>query len=127
MEGKRRELRLYSEDFKLMVISEIKAGLSVIEVSDKYDIRGSMTVYKWCKKFKVKPQKRITIDVPLNLKEGEKEMSKEKKKIQGTKEQSDYIKLLEYELTLYKKLVEIAKRDYDLDLVKKSNTKPFKK
>ena len=37
------------------------------------------------------------------------------------------IKLLEYELALYKKMVEIAKRDYNLDLIKKSGTKQSKK
>ena len=50
-----------------------------------------------------------------------------KKQQKTDKEELDKIKLLEYELALYKKLVEIAKRDYKIDLIKKLNTKPSEK
>ena len=125
MDGSKRGLKVYSESFKQMVLGEILAGLSVLEVSSKYDIGGAMTVYKWCRKYNVEPSKRITIDVPLSHNTSE-EMGSKKSKTHEISE-SEKIKLLEYELALYKKLVEIAKRDYNLDLLKKPNTKPSKK
>ena len=125
MDGSKRGLKVYSESFKQMVLGEILAGLSVLEVSSKYDIGGAMTVYKWCRKYNVEPSKRITIDVPLSHNTSE-EMRSKKSKTHEISE-SEKIKLLEYELALYKKLVEIAKRDYNLDLLKKPNTKPSKK
>ena len=125
MENEIKERKVYSESFKQMVISEVKAGLSVVEVSSKYDICGSMTVYKWCTKYNIKPTKRINVDVPQDIRQ-RIEMAKEKANRELRKE-TDRIKLLEYELALYKKLVEIAKRDYNLDLLKKPDTKLFKK
>lgn len=125
MDGSKRGLKVYSESFKQMVLGEILAGLSVLEVSSKYDIGGAMTVYKWCRKYNVEPSKRVTIDLPLSHNTSE-EMRSKKSKTHEISE-SEKIKLLEYELALYKKLVEIAKRDYNLDLLKKPNTKPSKK
>jgi transposase-like protein len=125
MDGSKRELKSYSDAFKQMVMGEILAGLSVSQVSSKYDIGGAMTVYKWCRKYNIEPNKRVTIDVPLDHNTSE-EMRSKKSKTHEISE-SEKIKLLEYELALYKKLVEIAKRDYNLDLLKKPNTKPSKK
>lgn len=125
MDRQETERKMYSEAFKQMVLSEVKAGLSVISVSTKYEIGGSMTVYRWCKKYGIKATKQVTIDVPLEISQSI-EMSKDKGK-KLIKKESDKIKLLEYELALYKKLVEIAKRDYNLDLLKKPDTKPSEK
>jgi transposase-like protein len=125
MDGSKKGLKVYSESFKQMVLGEILAGVSVSEVSSKYEIGGSMTVYKWCLKYNVERSKRVTIDVPLS--HGTIEEMRSKKSKTHEISESEKIKLLEYELALYKKLVEIAKRDYNLDLLKKPNTKPSKK
>lgn len=126
MEYLKNERKVYSDAFKQMVVSEVIAGQSVLSVSEKYDIRGSMTVYRWCRKFDVKKKaETVLIDVPCDIKQ-HIAMSKESKKETKTNE-SDRIKMLEYELALYKKLIEIAKRDYNLDLLKKPVTKPSKK
>lgn len=125
MDDLKKVKKVYSEAFKQMVVNEVSAGLSVPYVSSKYEIGGGLTVYKWCKMYDVIPTTKIIVDVPLDY-QLDLEMAKDKPKVISTKD-SDRIKLLEYELALYKKLVEIAKRDYNLDLVKKSDTKPFKK
>ena len=126
MEYINNERKVYSDTFKQMVVSEVKAGQSVITVSEKYGIGGKMTVYNWCRKFDIKKKtKTVLIDVPCDVKQ-HLVMSKGSKK--GTKaSESDRVKMLEYELALYKKLIEIAKRDYNLDLLKKPVTKPTKK
>lgn len=117
---------MYSDAFKQMVVSEVIAGQSVMFVSEKYDIGGSMTVYRWCRKYDVKNKSRtVLIDVPCDIKH-HISVAKESKKEAKTSE-SDRIKMLEYELALYKKLIEIAKRDYNLDLLKKPVTKPSRK
>ncbi len=126
MEYLNNERKVYSDSFKQMVVSEVNAGLSVISVSEKYGIGGKMTVYQWCRKFDVKKKAETAlIDVPCDIKQ-HIAMSKESKKETKTNE-PDRIKMLEYELALYKKLIEIAKRDYNLDLLKKPVTKPSKK
>jgi len=128
MVNKARKFKIYSEDLKQLVLSEVKAGLSINRVSAKYGITGTMTVYKWCKKYGIETIKRELIEVPLEVScnvEKEKSMKKETSKTTASDENK--VKLLEYELALYKKLVEIAKRDYDLDLIKKLDTKQSKK
>lgn len=133
MENRFKKIKTYSEDLKRLVLSEVKAGISVAQVSEKYDISGHMTVYRWCKKYGIISPRREMIDVPLELSltiDTETLMSKkkaQKEKEQAQKVLEDKLKLMEYELALYKKLVEIAKRDYDLDLIKKLNTKPSEK
>lgn len=133
MENRFRKIKIYSEALKQLVLSEVKAGISVAQVSEKYGIEGHMTVYRWCKKYGIMSSGREMIDVPLDLsltKDTEILMSKKKtKKENDTSQKSieDKQKLMEYELALYKKLVEIAKRDYDLDLIKKLDTKPSEK
>lgn len=117
---------MYSDGFRQMVVSEVIAGESVKSVSKKYGITGNMTVLNWCRKYDVKKKAAIVlIDVPCDIKQHIC-MSKESKKGTNVSE-FDRIKMLEYELALYKKLVEIAKRDYNLDLLKKPVTKPSKK
>lgn len=121
-----KERKVYSESFKQMVVSEVIAGESVKSVSKKYDITGNMTVLNWCRKYDVKKKAAIVlIDVPCDIKQ-HIGMPKESNKETNVSE-SDRIKMLEYELALYKKLIEIAKRDYNLDLLKKPVTKPSKK
>jgi transposase len=132
MEFKVRKLKIYSESFKQKVVSEAKLGMSLSALSAKYGIFGSTTVSRWCKQYGVMVSHFEYVDVPLeeinSLKSLEK-MPKEnspKREKNESKTLADKIKLLEYELLLYKKLVEIAKRDYNLDLVKKLDTKPSK-
>lgn len=126
MEYINKEVKVYSDAFKRMVVSEVIAGGSVKAVSKKYGITGNMTVLNWCRKYDVKKKAAIVlIDVPCDIKQ-HISMPKESKKGTNVSE-SDRIKMLEYELALYKKLVEIAKRDYNLDLLKKPVTKPSKK
>ena len=128
MLNKTRKVKIYSEDLKQLVLSEVKAGLSISRVSEKYGITGTMTVYKWCKKYGIETIKRELIEVPLEVScNAEKEKSMKKETSKTTASAENKVKLLEYELALYKKLVEIAKRDYDLDLIKKFDTKQSKK
>lgn len=128
MVNKARKSKIYSEDLKQLVLSEVKAGISVCQVSAKYGITGAMTVYNWCKKYGIETVKREHIDIPLVFSiSAEKEKSMKKETSKTTASDENKVKLLEYELALYKKLVEIAKRDYDLDLIKKLDTKQSKK
>mgnify|MGYP002624325239 FL=1 len=133
MEKELRKIKVYSEELKQLALSEVKAGASVISVSEKYGISGHMTIYRWCKKYGVEISKKEMVGVPLDFsltKDKEGIMSKKKEVKSSSKSEKgleDKEKLMEYELALYKKLVEIAKRDYDLDLLKKLDTKQSKK
>ena len=125
-----RKIKIYSETLKQLVLSEVKAGVGITLVSKKYGITGSMTVYNWCKKYGIETGKREMVDVPLDLsliKDNEIIVSEKKETTKPENSNEHKLKLLEYELALYKKLVEIAKRDYDLDLLKKLDTKQSKK
>ena len=125
MDRQETERRTYTEEFKKYIVNLVKAGRCVIEVSMSHNIGGSMTVYRWCKRYGVDYKKAKQIDVPLEIKG--LSIMEIKKQQKTDKEELDKIKLLEYELALYKKLVEIAKRDYKIDLIKKLNTKPSEK
>lgn len=127
MENSIKKIKRYSESFKQHVLAEIKAGVSLSEVALRYDIGGSMTLSRWCKKYGVKVSSIEYIDVNLEEKPLESMSKKEEPAKIKSKDLENKVKMLEYELLLYKKMVEIAKRDYDLDLVKKLDTKPSKK
>lgn len=125
MEKKIKKNLHYSDAFKQMAIAQVKAGFSLSSVSARYGIGGGGTLAKWCRLFGIEMPEKEYIDIPLRkeeeydmIKKGDKQLSGKDNK--GTEER---IKLLEAELLLYKKLVEIAKRDYDLDLLKKLDTK----
>lgn len=128
-----RKVRTYSEDLKLKVVSEVRLGLSYSHVSRKYGIMGKMTVSRWCSLYGCDVVETTLDGVPLRALPSpgnpynmpKKESPLDDASIRKSLE--DRLKLLEYELLLYKKLVEIAKRDHDLDLLKKPGTKPSRK
>lgn len=126
MEKSIKIIKRYSENFKEKVLSEIKSGRSYREVTGFYGL-GTSTIQRWLKEKGIKQSSIEYID--LNLEENS--IGSMPKKEEGSKlkpkDLENKVKMLEYELLLYKKLVEIAKRDYNLDLLKKLNTKPSKK
>jgi transposase-like protein len=130
MEKQIKKSKVYSESLKQLVLSEVKAGVGITTVAKKYGITGSMTIYKWCKKYGIETVKKEMVELPLEIfqtKETAIIVSEKKENKKPENSTDNKLKLLEYELALYKKLVEIAKRDYDLDLLKKLDTKQSKK
>lgn len=125
MEKSIKKITRYSESFKQKAVAQVKAGFSLNSVSVRYGIGGGGTLAKWCRSFSVALPEKEYIDIPLGKEEDYDMLKTGDKQIGGTDNKSgdNRIKLLEAELLLYKKLVEIAKRDYGLDLVKKLDTK----
>lgn len=126
MENSIKIIKRYSDSFKEKVLTEIKTEKTYREVTALYGL-GTSTIQRWVKEKGIKLSSIEYID--LNLEENS--IGTMPKKEEGSKvkpkDLENKVKMLEYELLLYKKLVEIAKRDYDLDLLKKLDTKPSKK
>ncbi len=96
------------------------------QIMDKFGIYGKRTVYRWMVR-----RGYYVREVPLDSTIKESELSKSKvDKSSSVSELLNRINELEAELRTeslrreaYQRFVEIAKRDYDIDLVKKSETK----
>ena len=124
----------YTERFKRQVVIEVLSGqLSKAAVSRKYGIKGKSTVHKWCLKYGgERYRKGLYIDLPLEY-QSRDELMKEKK----TEQLPDDVKLLKERIVqletqleaetlkreAFERFVAIAKRDYGVDLTKKSDTK----
>jgi len=104
MDKSRRIIR-YSEAFKLKIVEEIERGkLSISELQRIYDIRGSVTIQSWLKKYGRNHllNKIVRIEMPEEV-ERIKHLEKEKLALERALAKTQ-IKLLlsESELELYK-------------------------
>lgn len=109
----------YSIQFKMEVAHLAQLGLESYEgLRLKYNIKGSMTIARWCKQYPIKPYLQVSKRKAM------------KHKDKALEEALARIKTLEAEvaknnlrLEVYEEIVAIAKRDYNLDLKKKYNSK----
>ncbi len=108
----------YSEAFKRQVVAEYEQGLSTkANLRRKYGIAGNSCIDRWCRKYgKLVHKSYTTIGRPM----------KDKDK-QYLKELENQLREKEAELSAYKKFIEIAERELNIKIVKKSGTKQSKK
>jgi transposase len=119
----------YSEAFKRMVISEYESGLSSkATLKRKYGIAGNSCIPLWLKKYG-------KLDHPKHLNPGRPMKDKDKKYIKNLEAQvrlnenrlKKELQQKDDELKAYRQFIEIAERELNIKIVKKSGTKQSKK
>jgi transposase len=119
----------YSEAFKRMVISEYESGLSSkATLKRKYGIAGNSCIPAWLKKYG-------KLDHPIYLSKGRPMKDKDKQYIKELEAKlrvnesrlKKELKKKEDELSAYKQFINIAERELNIKIVKKSGTKQSKK
>jgi transposase-like protein len=122
----------YTERFKQQLVSEVLSGQgSKSSVSQKYQVRGAMTLDRWCKKYGGAAYKAGQyIDLPLSMRTEQlngppKEPLPDDVKIlrQRIAELETCLASESLKREAFERFVEIAKRDHSVDLTKKSDTK----
>jgi transposase len=119
----------YSEAFKRMVISEYESGLSSkATLKRKYGIAGNSCIPLWLKK-------HGKLDHPKHLISGRPMKDKDKQYIKNLEAQvrlnenrlKKELQQKDNELKAYRQFIEIAERELNIKIVKKSGTKQSKK
>lgn len=123
--------RVYSDDFKRQVVSDyIESALTKQEILDKYEIRGNSLIQSWMRKFGVADPYVKTDRGIINhhrLKKKNPDLPEPELQKQALTRR---IKELEKELVeekmrseMFVRVIEIAERDYRLNIRKKPDTK----
>jgi transposase len=115
----------YSEAFKRQIVSEFESGLSTkAGLKRKYGIAGNSCISRWLEKYgKLEYPKYPTRGRPMKdkdkqyIKDLEANLRKKEKLLEKQLRQKDA------ELKAYKKFIEIAERELNIKIVKKSGTK----
>jgi transposase-like protein len=126
---KQRPPRRYSENFKQLIVSEYESGgLNKDQLQRKYDIRGNHCIQNWLRKYgKLVYPIYKSIGRPMkdkqqqHIKELEAELKQENKALEKK------LKEAELQLAVYKKFVEIAERELNIEIRKKSGAKQSRK
>lgn len=126
---KRRLPSNYSEAFKRMIVAEYESGLSSkAMLKRKYGISGNSCIPRWLKKYgKFDYIRSNSIGRPMKdkdkqyIKELEAQLRINENKLKKA------LKEKENELRAYKQFIEIAERELNIKIVKKSGTKQSKR
>lgn len=124
---KKRTRKNYSEEFKRLVVEDYLSGyLTQTEIRTKYQISGSSSILYWLRQFDLadKEPALVTSEDFHQMKKKPIEIDKSSNKTTSVskslaEENADLKILLEY----YRGLIESAKKDLNIDIEKKLNTK----
>jgi len=109
----------YTKQFQMEVASRAQLGVESIEsLRRKYNIKGSMTIARWCKKYPVNAYLRQSKRKLMESKDRALEQAMAK-----IKELEALLANKSLKLEVYEEMVAIAKREYNMDLKKKYNSK----
>lgn len=121
--------QVYSEAFKRQVVQEYESGLySKAQLKRKYGIAGNSCIPRWLKKYgKLYHPTYSSKGRPM--KDKDKQYIKELEAKLAAKEQEleKALQRKEQEVYAYRKLIEIAERELDIKIIKKSGTNQSKK
>lgn len=116
-------IKRYSEAFKQHVVREYEAGATVYGLRKRYGITGNGTIQKWVEQYgreglRIQVMRIQHIDETKRVKELEARI----------KELESALAQVTVDKVMYQAMVEVAERDYGLDLKKKavarSSTRP---
>lgn len=116
-------IKRYSEAFKQHVVGEYEAGATVWELQKRYGITGNGTIQRWVDQYgreglRLKVMRIQHIDEEKRVKELEVRV----------KELESALAQVTLDKVMYQAMVDVAERDYGLDLKKKavarSSTRP---
>lgn len=113
------QTKRYSEVFKLKVVSEIERGKYTIgEAARVYDITGSLTIYRWLRKYGKSSLIQKTVIVQTkNESDKIKQLEKEKRELESALAKTQ-VKLLAMET-----LIDVAEAHYQIDIKKNCGAK----
>ena len=118
-----KEVKVYSDDFKLKVINEVLSGkYSKEEARRVYGIGGKSAILYWIRKYSNSSYRQDKICEETHCSKEMKQLSKEKLKIQELE------KALERESLrgdLLEKIVTIAEEQFNIEIRKKYGAKQF--
>ena len=119
----------YSEAFKRMIVSEYESGLSTkATLKRKYNIAGNSCIPRWLKKYgKFDYINYNSIGRPMKDKDKQYIKELEAKLRLNELQLKKELKEKENELKAYKHFIEIAERELNIKIVKKSGTKQSKR
>ena len=111
--------KLYSEAFRLKVVSEIENGkFTISEAKRVYDITGGTTIHKWLRKYGKEALIEKTVMVKTkNESDKIKQLEQEKRQLESALAQTQ-VKLLAMET-----LIEVAEEHYHVDIKKNFGAK----
>jgi transposase-like protein len=111
----------YEESFRRMIVREYETGnLSLSQLAVKHGLKRH-DIKNWKKRFSSDIAVIMTIEDVAMTPEEQKEQAALKKQLAALKKEVEYLKMKELALET---LVDIAKEKYDIDLRKKTGTKP---
>lgn len=114
--------RIYSTELKKSVVSQIEKGeLTVMEACRVYDIKSAQSVYNWIYKISRTLQKPIRTVVEKNSVD-----HKFKELEARTRDLEAALGRKELELDLYRRIVDLASKEYSVDLKKNFGNKASK-
>jgi transposase-like protein len=109
-----KQTRIYSKDLRLHIVRMVERGeFTVLQACHEYGIKSPQTVYNWLNQYSstLKPGTKMVVEM-------ESEQSKRIELLARIKELEAALGRKEVELYVYKQLVELAKKEYNLDLKK---------
>ena len=120
---------VYSEAFKRQVVAEYESGLyTKASLKRKYGIAGNSCLPRWLRKYGSLPHPRYhSKGRPMKNKSLQKIKEREAELLKRTVELEQALEKKEAELEAYRKLVEVAERELDIKIVKKSGAKQSKR
>ena len=118
--GKRvKRRRVFSEDFKLQVVSLYESGQrTVLEMTKDYDLTENL-VYRWIYKYSKYNKKSIQV---VEMKDSQSQKLKEMEK--RIKELEQAVGRKQMNIDYLEKMIDLAKEHYDIDIKKNSDTPP---
>ena len=126
---RQRAPRSYSVNFKQLVVQEYESGsLNKDQLQRKYDIRGNDCIQSWLRKYgKLVYPKYTSIGRPMKDQEQQRIKELEAELKQENRALEKKLKEAELELAAYKKFVEIAERELNIEIRKKSGARQSRK
>ncbi len=117
--------RYYSEAFKRAIVSEILSGRSSQNAMRKrYGIGGAETIAKWIKRYAMEVLVYEQNTVMATPTDPEEEIKRLRAQLQALHEQ---LKASELKASAYQKMIEVAERELQIEIRKKSVTKRSEK
>lgn len=114
LKGKQEPPRIYSENFKHLVVSEYEQGfLNKDQLQRKYDIRGNACIANWLRKYG-------KFTYPEHSTKGRPMKDPDKQRI---KELEAQLKQKDQEIDFFKHFIKVAERELNIKITKKSGTK----
>ena len=121
--------QVFSEAFKRQVVAEFESGLyTKAMLKRKYGIKGHSSLDRWLRKYgTLEHPSYHSIGRPMKDKSLQKIKEQESSLQKRTLELEAALKRKEEELAAYQKFIEIAERELNIKIVKKSGTKQSKR